>query len=291
METVLSALQKGETFLRERGVDAPRLDSELLMGHALLLSRIDLYLNFNRPLCQQELEQLRELFKKRGDRIPLQHILNSQEFRGLNFYVDSRVLIPRPETELLVDAVLALAKDVPKPKILDLCTGSGCMAVSLARERTDAVLVAIDKSWDALCVALINAAKHKVCPAFILGDLFQPLKEAQGTNAYFDFIVSNPPYISYDEFSGLQPEVKDNEPEMALLAGEEGLEFQRKIITQAPDYLKPGGYLILEVAYDQFSRVAEAAGEVRVDGKNFYKKITAEKDYAGYERVAILGSS
>lgn len=221
---------------------------------------------------------------RRTKREPLQHIIGNQEFWGLEFKVTPDVLIPRPETEFIIEAALSIVQDRNRPvRIVDLCTGSGCIAVSLAKELTAARLIATDASPKALAVAVENARHHGVSDRvrYLAGDLFAPL-EVLDIRGQVDIIVSNPPYVQAADLSTLQPEVRDYEPEMALIAGPEGTEMAKRIIDIAPEYLKPDGALIMEMGQGQ----AEALTRM-VDATGAYGKPGILKDLAGIERVII----
>ncbi len=222
--------------------------------------------------------------QRRTGREPLQHIIGNQEFWGLEFKVTPDVLIPRPETEFIIEAALTFAQDRNRQvRIIDLCTGSGCIAVSLAKELSASRLIATDASMRALAVARENARDHGVADRirFLQGDLFAPLEELD-IRAGIDIIVSNPPYVKSGDLPTLQPEVRDYEPEMALIAGPGGTEIAATIIKIAPEYLKKNGALIMEMGLGQAKaliRMIEATGA--------YGKPEILKDLAGIERVLV----
>ncbi|MBI5286175.1 MAG: peptide chain release factor N(5)-glutamine methyltransferase [Deltaproteobacteria bacterium] len=296
MLTVLEVIHKTTDYLRAKGIEDARLNAELLLAHLLKVNRLGVYLNYDRPLDERELEGLRELIKQRTKRKPLQYIIGRQGFWSLELKVNANVLIPRPETELLVEETLKtvassqwsvvrekIRNNSPltthhSPLILDLCTGSGCIAIALAVELPNAMVYAVDKSEAALKVAMENAEEYKVADriTFLLGNPYQSL---QG-NHRFDLIVSNPPYIRSGDINGLQPEVRDYEPVSALDGGEDGLEVIRRIITDAPTYLKEKGWLILEVGAGQASVV-----ETLIERTGAYTTPSIIKDYSGIERV------
>lgn len=256
--TVLEVIQKSAEFLARKGVDSPRLQTELLLAHVLRLPRMKLYLDFNRQITNAEADALRELVKRRGQREPLQHILGSTSFCGLEISVNRHVLVPRPETELLAEAGWEFLSTIhPQPSTaLDLGTGSGCIAVALAVNCPDARVVATDVSPEALEVAKQNAARHGVSERveFRCEDGFAAL--LAGTR--FDLIVSNPPYIPSGEIESLQPEVRDFDPRLALDGGLDGLDSYRFIAGQAATFLTPSGKLMLELGDGQ----AEAARKI-----------------------------
>ena len=262
--TVLEVIQKSADFLAKRGVDSPRLQVELLLAHLLKMPRMKLYLNFERPLTPAELDSLRDLVKRRGQREPLQHITGSTSFCGLEIAVNCHVLVPRPETELLAELgwlFLSTLNSQPTTA-LDFGTGSGCLAIALAAKCPAAHVTALEISTAALIVARQNAASHKVASRiqFVQGDGFAALdstwegrhvgdpNSATATRrpSQFDLIVSNPPYIASAEIATLAPEVRDHEPRTALDGGADGLDFYRRLASDAAAFLNPGGKLMLE---------------------------------------------
>ncbi len=246
--TILDVIQRSADFLTKKGVAAPRLQVELLLAHVLKMPRMKLYLNFERALSEQDLETLRELVRRRGQREPLQYIVGSVSFCGLELAVNQNVLIPRPETELLAERAwrfLAQRPASPALRALDLGTGSGCLAIALATHAPSAQIDAIDISGEALTVARQNAALHPVAERiqFHQGDGFLALN----ADARFDLIVSNPPYIPSPEIQTLEPEVRDFEPRSALDGGADGMDFYRRIASEAGAFLRPGGWAMLEL--------------------------------------------
>lgn len=298
--TIQEVLSWAEDYLAQYDVPDAKAEAEYLLAHALDCKRSGLYLNFNQAVDSYELQRFVGFVERRIKREPSQYIIGEQEFWGLAFKVTPDVLIPRPETELLVEETLRIArgmwdvgcgkassKDIftpptshPLPRIiLDLCTGSGCIAASLAKEIPKCKVYATDVSEKALSVARENAERHGVADKihFLQGNLFEPFK-AMGIK--FDMIVSNPPYISKRVLHELQPEVKDYEPRTALYGGEDGLDFYRRIISGSPAYLSAGGYLMLEMGYGQ----AEEIKELMEQNKAF-EHIVIKKDLAGIERI------
>jgi len=244
--TVLEVIQKSAEFLAKKGVDSPRLQTELLLAQVLKLPRMQLYLNFARTLSEAEVETLRDLIRRRGQREPLQHIVGSASFCGLEITVNRHVLVPRPETELLAEAgwqFLSTLNAHPSTA-LDFGTGSGCIAIALAVKCPNTRVVALDASAEALAVAKVNAARHVVSERLELrcGHAFAPLP----AEARFQLIVSNPPYIPSAEIASLQPEVRDFDPHTALDGGADGLDFYRLLAAQAGAFLRPGGRIMLE---------------------------------------------
>jgi release factor glutamine methyltransferase len=265
--TVLESIQKSAEFLAKKEVDSPRLQAELLLAHVLGLPRMQLYLSFERTLTEAEVEGLREQVRRRGRREPLQHILGSTSFCGLEIAVNRHTLIPRPETELLAEAgwtflatlnpgtangVSAVSVS-PTPAALDLGTGSGCIAIALAVKRPGLHLQATDISNEALAVARQNAARHELLDRirFSNGDGFA----AVPAGARFDLVISNPPYIPSAELESLQPEVRDHDPRTALDGGPDGLEFYRRFAAGARPYLNPQGRLMVELGDGQADAV------------------------------------
>jgi release factor glutamine methyltransferase len=256
--TVLEVIQKSTEFLAKKGVESPRLQAELLLAHQLKLPRMKLYLNFERALTPAEVECFREMIKRRGQREPLQHIVGSTSFCGLELAVNRHVLVPRPETELLAELgwqfLSQLSTLSPQPSTtLDFGTGSGCLAIALAVKFPAAQLWATDISQEALNLAKQNAARHNVAERiqFLQGDGFGALP----AGIRFDLITSNPPYIPSAEIASLQPEVRDYEPRNALDGGPDGLDYFRRLAAEAPPFLKPGGRIMLEFGDGQAERV------------------------------------
>lgn len=264
MHTLLEIIQRTTEFFAKRGIESPRLNAELLIGHALGLKRMQLYLQFERPLAEAELARLRPLVKRRGDREPLQHIVGETDFAGLKLKVDGRALVPRPETEMLV--ALLTERLVPPPRrVLDLGTGGGAIALALAKAWPDAEIVAAEVDPAALALARENAAAVQLERVrFVESDWFGGLS----AEAPFELIVSNPPYLSEAEVAAAQPEVKDFDPRRALTPGTDGLAALRAILAGAHQRLAPGGLLACETGIDQhaeLARLAQAAGYARTE--------------------------
>jgi release factor glutamine methyltransferase len=253
--TVLEVIQKSADFLAKKGVDAPRLQTELLLAHVLQMPRMKLYLNFDRQLSDPELDSLRKLVQRRGQREPLQHLVGTTAFCGLEIAVNGHVLIPRPETELLAEAgwqFLSTSNQQPATA-LDFGTGSGCIAIAVAAKCVTARLVALDVSPEALAAAQQNAAKNNVNDRieFRQGDGFAALMSGE----QFDLIISNPPYIASAEIETLQPEVRDHDPRGALDGGADGLDFYRHLAVEAGQFLKPEGKIMLEFGEGQAEKI------------------------------------
>lgn len=279
--TVLEVISKSSDFLAKKGVDAPRLQTELLLAHVLQLPRMKLYLNFERKLTEPELDSLRKLVQRRGQREPLQHLVGSTSFCGLEIAVNRHVLIPRPETELLAEAgwLFLSALDSRPSTALDFGTGSGCIAIALAAKCPTTHLVALDNSIEALSIAKQNAAKNGAaeCIEFRHGDGFVALKPEER----FDLIVSNPPYIASAEIETLQPEVRDHDPRGALDGGADGLDFYRRLAAEANAFLKPAGKIMLEFGEGQ----ADAISEIFVKQRWIVESVVP--DYSKRERFLI----
>lgn len=261
-----------------RGVDSPRLTAEVLLAHALATARVRLYMDLDRPLTRTELAAYRSLVERRTAGEPTQYLTGQKEFYNHPFRVDPRVLIPRPETELLVEAVLRELPEEAPARLLDVCTGSGCIAVSLARERPSASVWATDLSPGACELARLNAEALEVGSrvSVLEGDLFAPLPEG----ARFDVVVSNPPYVMSGEIPNLSAEVR-REPRMALDGGEDGLAILRRVIPEAREWLKPGGLLALEIGEAQGAAVLALLREAG------YERVRIEKDLERRERHAF----
>lgn len=252
--TVMEMVRWTEGYLKERGFENARLNGELLLAGALGLKRLDLYLQFDRPLTPDELAEFKARLRRRAKREPLQYIDGEAAFRDLRLRVDRRVLIPRPETELLVDEVLAWARGREGLRALDVGTGSGAIALSLATEGPFARVVATDVSGEALEVARANhaAAAPDAPVEFRQGAVYAPVR-----GETFDVVVSNPPYIGEGERDSLDAEVRDWEPAGALFSGESGLEVIRELVAGAPGVLRPGGLLAMEIGWKQADAVTE----------------------------------
>lgn len=264
---------------RTRGFDTPRLEAELLLAHSLGCDRIRLVIDATRPLSPDELGQVRQLIQRRRRSEPIAYILQTREFWGRRFTVSPAVLIPRPDTEVLVETAIELTQEQHLfGQALDLCTGSGCIAVSFALERPTWRTWATDISPAALEVARLNAARLGAAEiVFREGDLF----DAVDPNTRFSLITANPPYVTTGDLPGLQPDVRDYEPTLALVSGADGLDAARRIVAQAPDYLEPGGHLVLEIGAGQATAVKEL-----FTGHGF-TDVQSKRDLAKHERVVF----
>jgi len=244
---LLEILEETSRFLASKEIESPRLQAELLLADVLELRRLDLYLQFERVLEKPEVDHYREHVKKRLQRIPLQYITGEAGFRDLVFSVSSAVLIPRPETEILVEVALEHLKDMTAPWVLDLGCGAGVIGVCVAHEHARARVVSVDISAEALKMTWNNAVKNQVDDRLhcLCGDLFESFRGRAAS--CFDAILSNPPYVHSSRIAALEPEVRDHEPHLALDGGEDGLVYYARIAAQAADFLIPEGLLILEV--------------------------------------------
>jgi release factor glutamine methyltransferase len=274
VRTLGEVLRLSTAHLERHGSPTARLDAELLLGHALGLGRVELYTGFERPLGEDELAECRELIARRAKREPVAYILGRWGFRGLDLDVDRRVLVPRPETELLVDRCLALLDGVAGPAVLDVGTGSGAIALALASELPEARVAGCDVSGDALDVARANGERLGVEVEWVASDM---LAGVEGRR--FHLVVSNPPYVAAGEIEALEPEVRDWEPRGATVAGETGLEAIERLVAQAPAALEPGGALVLEVGAGQ-----AAAGAALLEGAGL-AGVGRDPDHAGIERI------
>jgi release factor glutamine methyltransferase len=271
-KTVLEVLQATTAYFKKHDIESPRLNAEHLVAHVLGRTRMELYLEFERVLTESELAPLRDLVKRRGEGEPLQHLLGNVEFCGLIFLCDKRAMVPRPETEELVEFLKSEIRD-PKSEILDIGTGSGVIALSLASEFPEAQLLAVDISDDALALAQENAASLNLADRvrFLKSNL---LENVEGT---FDLIVANLPYVSTQARDTLSREVL-HDPSVAVFASGRGDELIRELIAQGPSRLRPGGMLALEIGIGQSEALFSALAE-----KN-YRDIYSKTDYSGVTR-------
>ena len=290
-------------YFTDKGIDAPRLSAELLLSHVLSLKRIELYTQFDTPVEQQQLRRLHALTKRAGQNEPVAHLTGKTEFYSLELNITPDCLIPRPETELLVERAIEFlrrrvaerpvmqsalqegqacdASGAPTQFVCDLCTGSGCIAVAIAANFGQARIIATDICDSALEVAAANAEKHRLKNRITLlqGDLFDPLIRQPDTPE-FDLIVCNPPYVSAPEFEALDKNVKDYEPKIALLAGADGLDIYRPIIEKADRFLKSDGALMLEIGCAQGPAVKDL-----IEQTGAFAEIRIEKDINSNDRI------
>lgn len=275
--TIGSLLQWTKQYFQGKGVDNPRLDADVLLSSLLGKDRLYLYVHFDQPLQQEELAAFREMVRRRAARVPVAYIIGRREFMGLEFQVSPAVLVPRPDTEILVEAAIARLSAVPGGNILDVGTGSGAVIIGTLSRTPDCRGIGVDISRSALEVAETNAAR--LLPpgqaAFLAADLFPPRTDR------FDAILSNPPYITSDEMKSLQPEVLQ-EPALALHGGTDGLDFYRRLTAGGRAYLKPGGFMAFEVGAEQARAVSDLA-----TGQG-WRTEEILRDYSGIERVVVL---
>ena|SRR5438876_4374473 len=278
--TVLEIIKRSTEFLARKGVDSPRLQTELLLAHLLDLPRMKLYLNFERVLAPSEVEKFRELIQRRGQREPLQYVIGSTCFCGFDIALNQHVLIPRPETELLAErGWQMLNAEHRAPLLLDFGTGSGCVAIALAVKNPAVQIYALEICADAIAVARQNAQRHRVSERiqFVEGDGFAVLPAGLA----YDLIISNPPYIPTAEIETLQPEVRDYEPRRALDGGVDGLDYFRHLAAGASPFLKPSGGLMVEFGDGQ----AEAIREIFQHEKWIVDAI--HEDYTRRPRILV----
>ncbi len=288
MLTVLEIIKKTTDFFASKGVESSRLNAELLIGHALGLKRMQLYLQFERLLAESELEKIRPLVRRRAQREPLQYIMGETEWYGLKLKTDKRALIPRPETELLVEFAVKAAKEAgvagtAVTRILDLGTGTGAIALALAKEFPEAQVVAVDASDDALTLAKENAAALGLSERvmFWKSDWFSAVPEPTGAEERFGLIVSNPPYLTEAEVAEAEPEVRAFEPVSALVAADAGAADLRKIISGAPGFIAEGGVLALETG------IAQHAGLLAACAAAGFARSESRQDLTGRDRFVI----
>jgi release factor glutamine methyltransferase len=236
-------------YLTQKQIESPRLDAQVLLAFALDCKRIDLYTRFDDLVADEGRQRFRDLIRQRVEGCPVAYLVGRKEFFSLEFEVSPAVLVPRDDSVCLVDDCLRLARDMESPRVLDIGTGSGCLAVAIAWKNKKARVTATDISPDALVVAARNAARHGVTErvAYVQGDLFGPLSADEP----FDFIVSNPPYIPHDDIATLEPTVANFEPHLALDGGPDGFAVFDRLVAQAGQYLRPGGYLLIEIGSSQ----------------------------------------
>ena len=274
--TIKQAITKGMIMLKSNNVESPKLKARLLLQYVLDKPRQYIIVYDNKEIDKQQQWQYFVNIEKLTKGVPLQHITHRQEFMKMDFFVDENVLIPRTDTEILVEEVIKIAQKYNSPRILDLCTGSGAIAISLKKFVPNADITAVDISEKALEIAQKNAEKLEAKINFVKSDLFDKLD-----NKKFDIIVSNPPYIRKDEIKKLSEEVQ-KEPKIALDGGEDGLDFYRIITEQAINYLKTGSFLCFEIGYNQKSDVIKI-----IEDEQNYKNTYCKKDLYGNDRIII----
>jgi release factor glutamine methyltransferase len=282
--TIQKLLNWTTEYLTQKDVDAPRLSAELLLSGTLGLKRIELYTQYNKVVEEEHLPKLRELVKRAGQHEPVAYLVGRTEFYSLELEVTPDCLIPRPETEMLVQRAVEFLRQRERPHhVCDLCTGCGAIAVAIAKNVPGARVVATDLSAGALRVAARNVKKHQLDDRIELlqGDLFEPLIPHLDVTA-FDLIVCNPPYVSAAEYEALDKNVKDYEPRLALYAGEDGLDIYRRICEQVGRFLKPDAALLLEIGHAQGPAVREL-----LEQTGLFARITVEKDLQNHDRIVI----
>lgn len=277
--TVRRVLDWTIQFLREHGSENPRLDAEILLAHARQCQRIQLYTQYDTPLSDEERTLMRSLVKRRAAAEPVAYLVGHREFFSLDFEVGRNVFIPRPDTETLVALALDLLKNYSSPRLLELCTGTGCIPISIARNNAKVQVTTVEKNPAPFEIATRNIAKHGLQDRIELlrGDLYQPI--SQGTT--FDLIVSNPPYIPAAEIATLSADVCEHEPREALDGGEDGFDIIRPLIDQAPDYLNPGGWLLFELSPEQAAQACELMT------KRGFTQVRFEADLSESPRVVL----
>ncbi len=278
MITVLEARKLSTEYLDKKGVESPRANAEILLAEILKCKRLELYLSFEKPLNEKELNQYREFIRQRGSRIPLQYITGHVEFFGMEFIVNHNVLIPRPETELLVEKIILENNKSTEFRILDIGIGSGNISVVLAKHLPNARITGIDISESAINTAKQNAGLNLITDnlEIIRFDIFND--DLSQLNKY-DIIVSNPPYISQEDYKELEPELKFHEPRIALTDGNNGFTFYKKIVNSAAQLLYPGGKIYFEVGKDQHAKIFKILLE------NNFRNVHFLKDYSGIVRI------
>lgn len=276
--TIRDVVQWSADDFASRGIDSPRLDAELLVAEALRLDRVRLYMDLDRPLTEVERSRVRELVKRRRRREPIAYILERRDFYGRTFRVTPAVLVPRPDTETLVERALTVLDATPGARVLDLCTGSGAIGLTLLAELPELEADLTDLSESALEVARENAATLEVASRahFHHGDLFEPLV----ADARYRLIACNPPYIAQAEVPDLQPDVRDHEPRLALVSGPTGFEVLHRLAEQAGGWLLEGGRLLVEVGAGQASRF-----RALLDAADWVASTEVHEDLGGVERV------
>lgn len=268
--TFRELLTEGKNTLTACGIEDAELDAWLLLEYISHMDRAGFFLRQQEEVSEGDIHRYRDLIRQRGSHIPVQHLTGTQEFMGLEFIVSPDVLVPRQDTELLVEKLLPLSDG---KKVLDVCTGSGCIAISLAKLGTPELVDATDLSEKALAIAGKNAQRLEADVTFYQGDLLENI------SGRYDIIVSNPPYIASEVVRGLMPEVKDHEPRMALDGGEDGLELYRRLLEQVPPHLEDGGILAVEIGYDQGKAVTSLFKE------HGFEQIECCQDLCGNDRV------
>jgi len=281
--TIQKLLNWMTEYFTDKGIDSPRLSAELLLSHVLTMQRIELYTQFDKLVAKDQLDVLHDLVKRAGQHEPIAYLTGRTEFYSLQLEVCSDCMIPRPETELLVERAIEFLRSRSGPQfVCDLCTGCGCIAVAIAKNFPDATIIATDICDAALNVAAKNIEKHKLKDRITLlsGDLFEPIIPQLDVDK-FDLIVCNPPYVSASEYEKLEKNVKDYEPKLALFAGVDGLDVYRRIIEDTGRFLKSDAALMLEIGYAQGLAVKEL-----LEQTGAFAQVKIEKDFNDNDRIA-----
>ena len=278
MITVLEVIKLSTEYLQKKGVESPRANAEILLSEILKCKRLELYLSFDKPLAENEVQIYRESIRKRGLRIPLQYIIGNVEFYGLKIIVNEHVLIPRPETELLVEKIINESDKSANLKILDIGSGSGNISLSIAKNLPNSKVVAIDISEGALEVASQNA-KLNLLQDRVEFKIFNIMCDELNSLGKFDLIVSNPPYVSENDYENLEPELKNYEPKIALTDNSDGISFYKHIIEASDQLLRKPGKMYFELGMDQSKQV-----KIFFEQKKF-SNIEVIKDYSGIDRI------
>ncbi|WP_437229028.1 peptide chain release factor N(5)-glutamine methyltransferase [Planctomicrobium sp. SH661] len=275
--TVKRILDWTVQFLKERGSSTPRLDAEVLLAHARSCKRIQLYTQFDQPLTDEQRTMMRELVKRRAAAEPVAYLVGHREFFSLDFLVRPGVFIPRPDTEILVMAALDLLKEQTSPQVLELCSGTGCVPIAIAKNHPTAQLTTVELSPTVIEVTRANVEKHQLTERIdvLHGNLFEPVPAGKK----FDLIVSNPPYVQREEISKLAADIRDHEPHLALDGGEDGLDVIRHIVRESPNWLTPEGWLMFELSPEQ----APAGMELLTEAG--YSRVGVKNDLSGQARV------
>ena len=277
--TLLEILNKTSDYFKGKGIENHRLDAQLLLGHVLGLRRLDLYMNYDRPLGEEELARYRELVKRRGAREPLQHLVGEVPFREITLKVDRRALIPRQETELIVDLVRKALPGGAGGTVLDIGVGAGPIYLSLLKELPGCKVSGVDVTETAVLLTRENAARLGLpVDDLHFGDAFAPF----APDRRWDVIVSNPPYVGENELPALAPEVRDHDPRTALIGGKQGWEFPARLIEAAFSRVAEGGFLILEIGAGQYPILREKSASQP------WKSCLSSKDYQGIDRFLLL---
>ena len=278
MITVLEVIKLSTEYLQKKGVESPRANAEILLAEILKCKRLELYLAFDKPLAENEVQVYREAIRKRGLRIPLQYIVGNVEFYGLKLIVNENVLIPRPETELLVEKIINDSDKSNNLKILDIGVGNGNISLSISKNLPNSKVVAIDISKTALDIANQNAEINSLQDR-IEFRLFDFMNDDLNSLGKFDLIVSNPPYVSENDYESLEPELKNHEPKIALTDNSNGISFYKHIVEASDQLLKKPGKIYFELGIDQSAQVQEYFKQ------NNFTNIKITKDYSGIERI------